>query len=167
MVLIPAVLAFLRSYRQMKINNWIKIITLSISFTGIAFFSIASSSAKEYYKWVDSKGSTHYTTTPPPKTAKKKGKVDTYGWRGETTTTPSPTSSSPNPENQQTPAPTGSSIPPTDQQQREANEALQRANPVTDSRSIQAPQWPDVTWIDAIGSFNSFFKHNPHCKIHF
>lgn len=65
--------------------------------------------------------------------------MDTYGWRGETTTTPSP-SSSPTPENQQTPAPTGSSTPPMDQQQREANEALQRVNPVTDSRSIQAPQ---------------------------
>ena len=35
--------------------------------------------AKEYYKWVDAKGSTHYTITPPPKSAQKKGKVDTYG----------------------------------------------------------------------------------------
>lgn len=36
--------------------------------------------AQQYYKWVDRKGTTHYTTTPPPKTAKKKGKVETYGW---------------------------------------------------------------------------------------
>lgn len=35
--------------------------------------------AKEYYKWIDAKGSTHYTTTPPPKNAKKKGKIETYG----------------------------------------------------------------------------------------
>lgn len=44
-------------------------------------FSLSSTTgfAKEYYKWVDAKGSTHYTTTPPPKSAKKKGKVDTYG----------------------------------------------------------------------------------------
>jgi hypothetical protein len=44
-------------------------------------FSLSSNTgfAKEYYKWVDAKGSTHYTTTPPPKSAKKKGKVDTYG----------------------------------------------------------------------------------------
>ena len=37
-------------------------------------------SAKEYYKWVDSKGSTHYTTTPPPKSAKKQGKLETHSW---------------------------------------------------------------------------------------
>jgi len=48
--------------------------------TGLIFsLSSTNSFAKEYYKWVDAKGSTHYTTTPPPKSAKKKGKVDTYG----------------------------------------------------------------------------------------
>ncbi|WP_130804337.1 DUF4124 domain-containing protein [Acinetobacter ihumii] len=35
--------------------------------------------AEQYYKWVDSKGSTHYTTTPPPKGSKKQGQVKTYG----------------------------------------------------------------------------------------
>lgn len=120
---------------QMKINNWIKIITLSTSFTGLVFCSIASSSAKEYYKWVDSKGSTHYTTTPPPKTAKKKGKVDTYGWRASTTTTQSPA-----PQTQEATTPANNQNPSMDQQQREANEALQRIDPVTDSRSTQAPQ---------------------------
>ena len=122
----------------MKINNWIKIIVLSTSFTSLAFLSIASSSAKEYYKWVDSKGSTHYTTTPPPKTAKKKGKVDTYGWRSSTTTTQSP-----EPQNQEmtapVPAPTSNQTSSMDQQQREANEALQPATPVTDSGSKAAP----------------------------
>lgn len=36
------------------------------------------SHAEKFYKWVDAKGSTHYTTTPPPKNAKKLGKVSTY-----------------------------------------------------------------------------------------
>ncbi|MDN5513140.1 DUF4124 domain-containing protein [Acinetobacter sp.] len=48
----------------------------------ILSLSSTTSFAKEYYKWVDAKGSTHYTTTPPPKSAKKKGKVDTYGAAG-------------------------------------------------------------------------------------
>lgn len=33
--------------------------------------------AQNFYKWVDAKGSTHYTATPPPKNAKKLGKVNT------------------------------------------------------------------------------------------
>nr|WP_227504120.1 DUF4124 domain-containing protein [Acinetobacter sp. HR7] len=37
--------------------------------------------ANEFYKWVDAKGVTHYTKTPPPKNAKKTGKVETYGWK--------------------------------------------------------------------------------------
>ena len=54
-------------------------------------FSLSSTTgfAKEYYKWVDAKGSTHYTTTPPPKSAKKKGKVDTYGSSRSSTPNPS------------------------------------------------------------------------------
>lgn len=40
-----------------------------------------SSMAQNFYKWVDAKGSTHYTATPPPNSAKKKGKVETYGWK--------------------------------------------------------------------------------------
>ncbi|WP_407307225.1 DUF4124 domain-containing protein [Acinetobacter sp.] len=55
-------------------------------------FSLSSTTgfAKEYYKWVDAKGSTHYTTTPPPKSAKKKGKVDTYGTSRSSTPHQSP-----------------------------------------------------------------------------
>ena len=63
------------------------LIIMASSFIKIGFIatglilslSSTTSFAKEYYKWVDAKGSTHYTTTPPPKSAKKKGKVDTYG----------------------------------------------------------------------------------------
>ena len=49
-------------------------------------FSLSSTSsfAKEYYKWVDAKGSTHYTATPPPKSAQKKGKIATYGSNNHT-----------------------------------------------------------------------------------
>lgn len=35
--------------------------------------------AQQYYKWMDKNGSTHYTTTPPPKSAKHLNKVSTYG----------------------------------------------------------------------------------------
>lgn len=44
-------------------------------------FTAQSSFAQNFYKWVDAKGSTHYTATPPPKSASKKGKVETYGWK--------------------------------------------------------------------------------------
>ena len=49
-------------------------------------FSLSSTTsfAKEYYKWVDAKGSTHYTATPPPKSAQKKGKIATYGSNNHT-----------------------------------------------------------------------------------
>ncbi|MGA8882421.1 MAG: DUF4124 domain-containing protein [Acinetobacter sp.] len=43
--------------------------------------SAQSSFAQNFYKWVDAKGSTHYTAAPPPKSAKKKGQVETYGWK--------------------------------------------------------------------------------------
>lgn len=35
--------------------------------------------AQQYYKWMDKSGSTHYTTTPPTKSAKHLNKVSTYG----------------------------------------------------------------------------------------
>lgn len=35
--------------------------------------------AQQYYKWIDANGSTHYTTTPPPKGAKRLDKFPTYG----------------------------------------------------------------------------------------
>ena len=63
-------------------------------FVALANGLVLSSStlaAKEYYKWVDQQGSTHYTTTPPPAGAKKRGKVDTYGWNQPMTTNSSST----------------------------------------------------------------------------
>ena len=41
--------------------------------------------AKEFYKWVDANGSTHYTDTPPPKSTKQT-KVHTYGWNNSNPT---------------------------------------------------------------------------------
>ncbi|PWB15108.1 DUF4124 domain-containing protein [Acinetobacter sp. AM] len=52
----------------------------SVAFTCALLYSSTSLWAKDYYKWVDANGSTHYTTTPPPKSAQKKGKIQTYGW---------------------------------------------------------------------------------------
>ncbi|MDO5542788.1 MAG: DUF4124 domain-containing protein [Acinetobacter sp.] len=105
----------------------------------ILIFATSSVSAKQYYKWVDANGSTHYTTTPPPKSAKKKGKVDTYGWKNSAPTVATPANPAPtaaNATNQQA-TPTANhpaENPPMDQQQREANAALnqaqqERANP--------------------------------------
>ncbi|MDN5513139.1 MAG: DUF4124 domain-containing protein [Acinetobacter sp.] len=34
--------------------------------------------AQDFYKWVDANGSTHYTSTPPPKNAKRLGSISTY-----------------------------------------------------------------------------------------
>ena len=103
----------------------------------ILIFATSSVSAKEYYKWVDANGSTHYTTTPPPKTAKKKGKVDTYGWRNSAPNIPNQTTNATTaPANSTTPANANNTAPTPvmDQQQREANDALnkaqqERANP--------------------------------------
>ncbi len=52
----------------------------------ISLFFIQPSMAQDYYKWVDASGSTHYTKNPPPKNAKNKGKVETYGWHNSTPT---------------------------------------------------------------------------------
>ena len=52
---------------------------IGLSFLG---FTTTSFAQQDYYKWVDSHGSTHYTTTPPPKVkgVKTRGKIKTYGW---------------------------------------------------------------------------------------
>jgi hypothetical protein len=60
-------------------------ITLGTMISALVFcVSAQSTMAQNFYKWVDAKGSTHYTTTPPPNSAKKKGKVETYGWKNST-----------------------------------------------------------------------------------
>ena len=92
-------------------------------------FSSTQNHAQQYYKWVDANGSTQYTTTPPPKNAKKHGKVDTYGWRNSAPTTSAQTAAANNthsPTTAQT-ANTPATAPEMDSQQREANAALQQA----------------------------------------
>ena len=93
--------------------------------------------AKTYYKWVDNQGSTHYTTTPPPKTAKKKGKVDTYGWKNSPQAASSeapPAANMPNtlptpPHAVPSTAPAAPAVE-LENQRREANEALQQGQQV-------------------------------------
>ncbi|ENU29289.1 hypothetical protein F991_02851 [Acinetobacter sp. CIP-A165] len=46
--------------------------------------------AQQYYKWVDANGSTHYTTTAPPKGAKRLDKVATYATKNSQQPTPKP-----------------------------------------------------------------------------
>ncbi|WP_338559772.1 DUF4124 domain-containing protein [Acinetobacter sp. KS-LM10] len=118
--------------------NPLKSIALYVILTSTAIFTANQTFAKEYYKWVDSNGSTHYTATPPPKAAKKKGKVETYGWQGQPAATQTPVNVNPqqskesqNPSGQSptqptTHASTRGNVSEIDSQQREANEALQR-----------------------------------------
>ena len=68
-----------KSYRTIQL--------FTVAIISIAAFSSSQSFAKQYYKWVDSKGSTHYTTTPPPQNAKSKSKIDTYGAHQSTVAT--------------------------------------------------------------------------------
>ncbi|WP_228146852.1 DUF4124 domain-containing protein [Acinetobacter sp. ANC 4470] len=86
-------------------------------------FSLSSTTsfAKEYYKWVDAKGSTHYTATPPPKSAQKKGKVGTYGWNHASTT-----------------------VAPSNQAHPSANEAAQEGSPVVSIPQIPAGTIPNT-----------------------
>ncbi|MEG0487182.1 MAG: DUF4124 domain-containing protein [Acinetobacter sp.] len=94
--------------------------------------TMTTTHAKQYYKWVDSKGSTHYTTTPPPKNSRSKTKVDTYGWNGNSapkaapaqpavTQPTTPAVASPQPANN------GQNQAPVVDQQKEANAALQNS----------------------------------------
>lgn len=45
---------------------------------GLSALSTATFANDTFYKWVDAKGSTHYTQTPPPKGAKSLGTMKTY-----------------------------------------------------------------------------------------
>ena len=67
-----------------QFQRFSKTVLVSAFFT-IATVATTATQAKQYYKWVDNKGSTHYTTTPPPKNARSKSKVNTYGYQGSAT----------------------------------------------------------------------------------
>lgn len=109
----------------MKNRQMIKTLTSLSAIAGIFLLSTTTTFAKEYYKWIDRNGSTHYSATPPPKSAKSRGKIDTHGYYSPTASTNNKTSAQSN-----TPAQTSAPTPPAagsniDQQQREANAALQ------------------------------------------
>ncbi|MHA3083939.1 DUF4124 domain-containing protein [Acinetobacter sp. ANC 5383] len=76
----------------------LKQITIS-SMIGLGLMGLSqiSSAQPDYYKWVDAHGSTHYTTTPPPKAkdVKTRGKIQTHGWA----TTPAPSTTNTNNNN--------------------------------------------------------------------
>ena len=44
----------------------------------LILFASACIHAQDFYKWGDANGSTHYTSTPPPKNAKRLGSISTY-----------------------------------------------------------------------------------------
>ena len=55
--------------------------TKNIICLGLSTFILTisnTSHAQNFYKWTDKNGSTHYTRTPPPNSAKKVSKVTTY-----------------------------------------------------------------------------------------
>lgn len=53
---------------------------------GAITFASSAVFANNFYKWTDSKGTTHYTKTPPPKNAKQRGTVETYGYQSSNST---------------------------------------------------------------------------------
>ena len=64
-----------------------KIITACSFMLSLGLMTISSNShATSYYKWVDAKGTTHYTKTPPPRGAKQTKTVDTWGWHNSAPT---------------------------------------------------------------------------------
>lgn len=115
---------------RMNNKNLMKKSVLLGATLGLLCSAPSLSFAKEYYKWIDSKGTTHYTTTPPPKSSKSRGKIDTYGYRTSipATSTAQQNSSNTTSNTSTAQAPTTSNTPQTqsmDSQQRDANAALQ------------------------------------------
>jgi hypothetical protein len=50
-----------------------------LTICGFLLFGITLSHAQDFYKWIDKNGTTHYTVTQPPTSAKKIDTVTTYG----------------------------------------------------------------------------------------
>lgn len=74
----------------------------------LSSFMSCALQAQPYYKWIDAKGSTHYTLTAPPKGAKKQGKVETYSSHTSTQINTLQTPSNQQNSNLSTPAPSQS-----------------------------------------------------------
>ena len=104
---------------------------IKMGFMTVGFaFSLSSTTAfaKEYYKWVDAKGSTHYTASPPPKSAQKKGKIATYGSHHAPTTAAS--------NNQAHPV--------ANEAAKEGEKAAQESRPIVSIPQIPASAMPDT-----------------------
>lgn len=127
----------------MKQKHGLTYTVIATLVTAVLGMTMTTTHAKQYYKWVDSKGSTHYTTTPPPKSARSKAKVETYGWGGNSTSAkpapvqqpavaqPSaPTNTAPVPVNN------GQNQAPVANQQKETNTTL----PMTQNAPANAEQ---------------------------
>ncbi|MDM1020869.1 DUF4124 domain-containing protein [Acinetobacter sp. VNK23] len=71
--------------------SYLKTGLYTVATTALLFCS-TQNHAQQYYKWVDANGSTHYTTTPPPKGAKRLNKVSTYGSQPSSDQKPASTS---------------------------------------------------------------------------
>ncbi|USA47076.1 DUF4124 domain-containing protein [Acinetobacter sp. C26M] len=110
--------------------SYLKTISYFITATTLLLCS-SQNYAQQYYKWVDAKGSTHYTTTPPPKGAKRLDKVSTYGNSHQTA----------NPTTQQGQPATPVAAPNTPQQAPQAIPATPPANTV----KPQSPTTPTVS----------------------
>ena len=63
----------------MQKQKWFYSKIITTTFLVLTLGSTSQSFAQQYYKWVDHQGSTHYTETPPPKNAKNKTTITTYG----------------------------------------------------------------------------------------
>lgn len=74
-----------RGPRTMKISF---LTVFSLGCAVVLSICSTSASAIQYHKWVDAKGVTHYSKTPPPKSARKATTVDTYGWKNSAPTPP-------------------------------------------------------------------------------
>lgn len=114
---------------------------VSTIFALFSVVGVSTSHAKQYYKWVDSKGSTHYTTTPPPKNARSQSKVNTYGYHGDSRpTNPAPTAQPNASQNQPQNQPQNQS------QNQSQNRQPQSAQPVTPAPVVNPPntQQPNV-----------------------
>lgn len=78
-----------------KIKQNHLLIMMSLVLLSSVAFTTNTLYAQSYYKWIDAQGSTHYTKTPPPKGAKKQGKVDTYSSTSSTSAATSSPASTP------------------------------------------------------------------------
>jgi hypothetical protein len=55
-----------------------RFLSSSFMFTLCLSLWASTSHAQSFYKWIDAQGSTHYTLTPPPKSAQNMGQVKTH-----------------------------------------------------------------------------------------